>query len=259
MPACQNCGRPYDPEQSFCAGCGRPILHYPAEASSGETEEAQPFAKKLSATQIAILGAIVGLLLGGVYLAYTSWRIAEQRKTEAALARALQENAFLPSGPAAKTPTSGKHAASHSAPTVAPAASSFVVNSAPKPARGPAKSSGRIVSSEPQVKAEAASNAPVPSPSVAAPARTPIRVLRETPPKFPLAAKLTLSTGDVHVRVAVGVAGEVLGTIALSGPHALRKAACESVQHWRFQPATQNGKPVADETEVVVSFTFEND
>lgn len=315
MPACKNCGRPYDSEQSFCAGCGRPILQIPAEAppacpacgavaspgtrfcaqcgsaleacadpasgAAGRTESAAPpqteqtlpedassastFAvsaaeagepsapgKKLTAVQIAVLGVVIGLLLGGVYLAYTAWRIGEQHKTETALARALQENAFVPGNPA-ESVASAAGRSPHSS-----------VKSPPRSGKSAAKKfvSGpwQVASGEPQANAETApSAAAAPPPPPAAPAKTPIRVLREAPPKFPMAAKLTLSSGDVHVRVAVGTAGDPLATISISGPRVLRKAACDSVEHWRFKPATVNGKPVEDETEVVVHFTFEQD
>jgi len=43
----------------------------------------------------------------------------------------------------------------------------------------------------------------------------------------------------------------------LSGPPSLRKPALEAVRYYRYQPATQNGRPVAAHVTLKIQFHFE--
>ena len=309
MSACTQCGRPYEPGQSFCAGCGRPILQTPSESSavcpacgaallfgarfcaqcghafgSADAEkedaaqpapaltysaalrgdapselarpgvrtteaESQPqarAAKRSPIAQTVALGLLAGLLVGGGYLGYAYWRLEQQRKTEAALARMQADGELSPecSAPSSETGKRG---------------SGSGVRSLRGQERPMARNPWKVVSGDSEARDERPASVPEPSPSVPSPVKTPIYVLKRVPARIPLAAKMALVSGNVRVRVSVGANGEVLEATAVSGPRLLKKTACDNVRLWSFQPATLNGRSVTEQTEVEVLFSFDND
>jgi TonB family protein len=80
------------------------------------------------------------------------------------------------------------------------------------------------------------------------------RVLTKTLPVVPEAALASGTTGDVVLSVVVDTAGRVVTARVVSGPAALRNAALEAVRQWDYEPALQDGRPVAVQIFVTVNF-----
>jgi TonB family protein len=85
----------------------------------------------------------------------------------------------------------------------------------------------------------------------------PPKLLRSVRPVVPPDALRKFVTGNVTVDATVDANGHVRTAKALSGPETLRKAAVDTVKQYRYQPAQQNGKPVAAHVEVTIQFWFE--
>jgi protein TonB len=119
-----------------------------------------------------------------------------------------------------------------------------------------------------------------PAPLLSASKRTPLRTSTESvpasttllleggsivPPKLvksvrlnaPSDAILGYVTGDVAVDATVDPSGRVNSVKVLSGPASLHKAAVKAVKQYRYEPATQNGKPVSAHVNVTIQFWFE--
>ena len=64
-------------------------------------------------------------------------------------------------------------------------------------------------------------------------------------------------TGSVVIDAIVDTAGNVTSPNVLSGPPSLRRPALEAVKYYRYQPALQNGRPVAAHVTVKIQFHFE--
>jgi len=91
------------------------------------------------------------------------------------------------------------------------------------------------------------------------PATTPIRPIRETHtiPPYPKESKDLKEEGRVLVEVTIGTDGAVSRARIFkpSGHPRLDDAAAQYIKdHWRWQPATRAGKPVAVDTRVSVVF-----
>jgi protein TonB len=91
------------------------------------------------------------------------------------------------------------------------------------------------------------------------------RPIPEAPNAFPLAAypaaaKSAGQEGAVTLSLQVSVRGDIDDVMIekSSGYAALDQTAARHAQrHWRFQPGTRNGRPVADWKRVVVAFHLE--
>jgi protein TonB len=100
-----------------------------------------------------------------------------------------------------------------------------------------------------------------PAKPAAAPAPTPARSIaatHTTPPYPPLSRRLG-EEGTVQLRLAIGTDGRVQNAVIeiSSGSQRLDEAARDWVtSHWRYQPATRDGKPVASQTQVKVIFNL---
>lgn len=101
-----------------------------------------------------------------------------------------------------------------------------------------------------------------PAKSVASlPAPTPARSIaatHTTPPYPPLSRRLG-EEGTVRLKLAVATDGKVESAIIekSSGSQRLDEAARDWVaHHWRYHPATRDGKPVASQTQVNVVFNL---
>lgn len=97
----------------------------------------------------------------------------------------------------------------------------------------------------------------------AVPAPTPPRSIASThtiPPYPPLSRRLG-EEGTVELKLAIGTDGRVQKAMVekSSGSERLDEAAREWVErHWRYYPATRDGKPVAAETHVRVVFNLKS-
>ena len=99
----------------------------------------------------------------------------------------------------------------------------------------------------------------VPSARAKGPATTPIKPIRETHtlPPYPKESKALKEEGRVLVEVTIGTDGAVSRARVFkpSGHPRLDDAAAQYIKdHWRWQPATRAGKPVAVDTRVSVVF-----
>jgi protein TonB len=85
----------------------------------------------------------------------------------------------------------------------------------------------------------------------------PPKLVHSVRPVAPPEALRNFVTGNVTVEVTVDSTGRVKGAKALSGPEVLRKAAVNTVKQYRYQPATENGKPVPAHVQVTLQFWYE--
>ncbi|HXN46814.1 MAG TPA: energy transducer TonB, partial [Bryobacteraceae bacterium] len=83
---------------------------------------------------------------------------------------------------------------------------------------------------------------------------TPLQVLYQPGPAYPVSAKQRGIAGVVELKAVVGKNGSVVHAEVTSGPVELRDAALAAVQKWRYRPMTVNGKPVEAMTRVFVNF-----
>jgi protein TonB len=105
--------------------------------------------------------------------------------------------------------------------------------------------------------------AAAPAKSNAAPAHAPtparsIAVTHTIPPYPPLSRRLG-EEGVVQLKLAIGIDGRVESAAIekSSGSQRLDDAARDWVaHHWRYHPATRDGKPVASQTQVKVVFNL---
>jgi TonB family protein len=73
-------------------------------------------------------------------------------------------------------------------------------------------------------------------------------------PAYPLAASQAQVQGEVRVRAVVDREGNVIDARVVSGPVLLRDVSLEAVQHWRYRPYMQSGRPVEVATTAVLDF-----
>jgi protein TonB len=85
----------------------------------------------------------------------------------------------------------------------------------------------------------------------------PPKLVKSVRPNAPPNAILGYVTGDVAVDATVDPSGRVNSVKVLSGPAPLRNAAVKAVKQYRYEPATQNGKPVSAHVNVTIQFWFE--
>lgn len=85
------------------------------------------------------------------------------------------------------------------------------------------------------------------------------RVLQMPPPDYPPLSRERGEQGVVMLQLAVDASGR-LGEVSVlqsSGFSRLDKAARAAVQRWRFQPAIENGQPVAAQLTLPVRFALD--
>ncbi|WP_394541067.1 energy transducer TonB [Lysobacter enzymogenes] len=85
---------------------------------------------------------------------------------------------------------------------------------------------------------------------------TPLRAVDTPPPDYPLEIGCDQVGGKVVLQLTVGAEGKPTRAHVLtsSGVPELDAAATKGVQRWRFEAATRNGKPVATDIQVPVTF-----
>jgi TonB family protein len=74
-------------------------------------------------------------------------------------------------------------------------------------------------------------------------------------PVYPGIARQMGIAGLVVMNVTIGPDGSVSSVRVTDGAMQLRGAAIDAVRHWRYKPATLNGKPVESSAQVQVNFT----
>ena len=113
------------------------------------------------------------------------------------------------------------------------------------------------------VPGSAGSKLPVPaSPPPAAPKPTPVQGGRATLPKlihsvnpvYPQDAITAQIEGDVQIEAQIDANGKVTSAKVVRGPGLLRNAAIVAVRQWKYSPAMLDGKRVATQYTVTVSF-----
>jgi TonB family protein len=79
-------------------------------------------------------------------------------------------------------------------------------------------------------------------------------LIRRVEPQYPEVARRQNIQGPVTLSAVVGEDGEVRSVTVLSGDSALRKAALDAVQQWRFKPFRLNGRATEFSTRITVNF-----
>ncbi|MGO1072612.1 energy transducer TonB [Lysobacter sp. CA199] len=85
---------------------------------------------------------------------------------------------------------------------------------------------------------------------------TPLRAVNTPPPDYPAEIGCDQIGGKVVLQLTVGAEGKPtkVNVLTSSKTPALDDAAVKGVQRWRFEAATRNGKPVATDIQVPVTF-----
>ncbi len=82
------------------------------------------------------------------------------------------------------------------------------------------------------------------------------KLIRHTPPEYPVMASRMGTSGKVLLGVRIGADGRVIGIQVLSGPSLLSSSAVAAVRSWVYEPTLVNGVPAEVLTEVEVNFTL---
>jgi protein TonB len=82
------------------------------------------------------------------------------------------------------------------------------------------------------------------------------KLVEQTRPVYPPAAKQAGVSGLVLLSVAIGKDGRVRDIVVMSGDAVLAAAALDAVKRWVYQPTLLNGNPVEVATTVEVNFTL---
>lgn len=92
------------------------------------------------------------------------------------------------------------------------------------------------------------------APTVAQSELEPMHVLKTVAPVYPPIARIRRLSGDVVVQVTVGKDGKVRNPQFISGQPVFRDAAFDAVKQWKFKPATLNGQPIDQTTQIKMDF-----
>lgn len=132
----------------------------------------------------------------------------------------------------------------------------------PPPDRSPQEESALTKAPSEAASREAAAPASTPPPTDAPPARTEVSTASyassNLKPAYPRLSRINEEEGTVVLRVLVkpdGTAGKVEIKTS-SGYRLLDESARSAVQTWRFNPATVDGKPVAEWYQIPIPFTL---
>jgi TonB family protein len=85
---------------------------------------------------------------------------------------------------------------------------------------------------------------------------SPPKLLYETMPKYPRAAKAAHIEGTVVLKVIIKKDGTTSDLQFVSGPPELENAAIDAVKKWRYKPRMLNGEPAEAHNTVSVVFTL---
>lgn len=81
-----------------------------------------------------------------------------------------------------------------------------------------------------------------------------MHVLKTVPPTYPAIARIRRLSGSVVIQVTIGKDGKAHNPKFLSGQPVFRDAAFDAVKQWKFKPATLNGEPIDQTTEIKMDF-----
>ncbi|HEY3745884.1 MAG TPA: TonB family protein, partial [Gemmatimonadaceae bacterium] len=127
----------------------------------------------------------------------------------------------------------------------------FVLLAIPRPSRAQPVDAG--VGDALPVDAAPSPDVPAAPPPVTT--EEPPRIVHQDPPIFPDVPKARQKPVDVLVHVEVDAAGNVTDSRVISQPNPpFDDLAIAAVSTWTFEPAKQNGQPVASHTSVTVHF-----
>ncbi len=162
-----------------------------------------------------------------------------------------------PSASAAPVLTSPREARQHTPPPKPVQKAKPVQQPKPRPAPSP---SSPPVNANPQATPAPASPAPAASPPPSEPARFDAAYLNNPAPAYPGMSRRLGEQGRVLLEVQVSPDGRALqvAVVQSSGSSRLDQAARNAVQRWRFQPATEGGRPVSSRVRVPIEFTLKN-
>ncbi|MBM3312457.1 MAG: TonB family protein, partial [Candidatus Aminicenantes bacterium] len=93
-----------------------------------------------------------------------------------------------------------------------------------------------------------------PAPPVRKGETRPAQVVRRVEPEYPDLARQARVEGDVTVQVTVGPSGRIERAFVVKGEGLLDEAALKAVRQWTFEPALQDGTPVASTMTFVFPF-----
>jgi periplasmic protein TonB len=79
-------------------------------------------------------------------------------------------------------------------------------------------------------------------------------LLQRVEPVYPVVAKISHLQGTVEINAVIDPQGNVVQEHAVDGPAVLVPAALDAVRQWKYAPTYLDGKPVALNMEVSVSF-----
>ncbi|MGE5324324.1 MAG: TonB family protein [Actinomycetota bacterium] len=82
----------------------------------------------------------------------------------------------------------------------------------------------------------------------------PMHVLKPVAPVYPPLARIRRLSGSVVVQVTVGKDGRAHNPKLVSGQPVFRDAAFEAIKQWKFKPATLNGQPIDQATQIKMDF-----
>jgi TonB family protein len=169
------------------------------------------------------------------------------------------------SATAAPQPSAASHRKAKSAPGGRAGASTLALPAPTAP--GDLSADGTVVQGKSTVGASVAKRA-AKLPSSEAISESAVPSLEEgpiVPPKLinsvrafaPPEALRDFVTGNVTLDAVVDPAGHVKSMKVLSGPTSFHAAAMDALKQYRYEPATQRGKPVAAHITVTINFWFE--
>jgi protein TonB len=121
--------------------------------------------------------------------------------------------------------------------------------------------SGPIGTAEPKIPEPA----PLPPPTPPQPAAEPVRVearldpRSELQPPYPASEERAGAEGMVTVRILIGSDGRVkqVAKLKATSDAFFRATEQQALRHWRYKPATLDGKPVESRTTVTVRFRLD--
>ena len=85
----------------------------------------------------------------------------------------------------------------------------------------------------------------------------PALLISSVSPVYPALAKNQRIHGDVRIDALIDSNGHVSSMKMLAGPLLLQSSARDALQHWKFQPATINGRPMPMHYMVTIQFRLE--
>ncbi len=83
----------------------------------------------------------------------------------------------------------------------------------------------------------------------------PVTVIKRVAPVYPIIAKQRRMSGILVVQAQVGKDGKVSNLQLISGPPIFRDAAFDAIKQWQFKPATLNGQPIDQATQIRLQFS----